>query len=134
MTHPFGTGTSQVFTVSGHVWQRNPFTQESTVIGNNSLSQWLGSRDNHGSSDHFELVINKAGGEQGKRGDYLYGVYLRDQITLGAWGLLRVGPTLPAPGPNAACQQVTPIYRPPAKEDPDLKQFKRQPGAIDPKP
>src|SRR5438128_1315829 len=24
MTHPFGTGTSQVFTVHGHVWQRNP--------------------------------------------------------------------------------------------------------------
>ncbi|HLQ45645.1 MAG TPA: hypothetical protein VK137_12990, partial [Planctomycetaceae bacterium] len=48
MTHPFGTGTSQVFTVHGHVWQRNPYTNDSTVIGANSLSQWIGSRDNHG--------------------------------------------------------------------------------------
>jgi manganese oxidase len=135
MTHPFGTGTSQVFTVSGHIWQRNPFTQESTVIGNNSLTQWMGSRDNHGSSDHFELLIDKAGGEQGKRGDYLYGVYLRDQITLGAWGLFRVGQTLPDPGPNAACpKSAAPTYQPPTQEDKDLKQFKRQPAATDPRP
>ena len=66
MTHPFGTGTSQVFTVHGHVWQRNPYTKESQVIGNNSLSQWLGSRDNHGATDHFELVVDKAGGEAGQ--------------------------------------------------------------------
>jgi hypothetical protein len=62
MTHPFGTGTSQVFTVHGHVWQRNPYASDSTVLGNNNLSQWIGSRDNHGSTDHFDLLIDKAGG------------------------------------------------------------------------
>ena len=134
MTHPFGTGTSQVFTVSGHVWQRNPFINQSTVIGNQSLSQWLGSRDNHGSSDHFELVIDKAGGEQGRAGDYLYSVYLRDQIRLGAWGLLRVGPTQGAPGPNAACREVSPFLKPKSQEDPDLKSMKRQPASKDPQP
>src|SRR5258708_14037522 len=91
MTHPFGTGTSQVFTVHGHVWQRNPYTKESTVIGNNSLSQWLGSRDNHGATDHFELVVDKAGGEAGQAGDYLYTVFLPNQANLGAWGIFRVG-------------------------------------------
>lgn len=136
MTHPFGTGTSQVFTVSGHVWQRNPFVKQSTVIGTQSLSQWLGSRDNHGSSDHFELVIDKAGGEQGKAGDYLYSVYLRDQITLGPWGIFRVGPTLPAPGPNAACptRPLAPIAAPKPKEEDDLKILKRQSGNKDSKP
>src|SRR5262249_48299979 len=63
MTHPFGTGTSQVFTVNGHVWQRNPFRNQSLQLGSNANSQWLGSRDNHGSSDHFELLIDRAGGE-----------------------------------------------------------------------
>ena len=71
LTHPFGTGTSQVFTVHGHVWQRNPYQNNSTVLGDNNLSQWMGSRDNHGSTDHFDLVIDKAGGEFGQGGDYL---------------------------------------------------------------
>ena len=107
MTHPMGTGDSQVFTIHGHQWQRNPYQNNSTIIGNNNLSQWLGSRDNHGSSDHFDLVIDKAGGPFGKRGDYLYTAYLPDQALLGAWGLFRVldpnNPTLPTPGPNAVC-------------------------------
>ncbi len=135
MTHPFGTGTSQVFGLSGHVWQKNPFMKQSTIIGSNSLSQWIGSRDNHGSSDHFELLVDKAGGEQGKGGDYLYSVYLRDQIRLGAWGLFRVGPPGPDPAPNAACSQVSPFAKPKAPpEDQDLKILKRQPGSKDPQP
>jgi hypothetical protein len=39
----------------------------STQLGNNILSQWIGSRDNHGSSDHFDIMIDKAGGEVGRR-------------------------------------------------------------------
>ena len=81
MTHPFGTGTSQVFSLHGHVWQRNPYNTNSTNIGSNSLSQWIGSRDNHGSSDHFDMLIDKAGGEAGKAGagDYLYTVFVPTQ-------------------------------------------------------
>ena len=30
-----------------------------TKLGNNNLSQWIGSRDNHGSSDHFDMLIDK---------------------------------------------------------------------------
>ena len=97
MTHPMGTGDSQVFTVHGHNWQRNPYQKNSLIIGNNNLSQWLGSRDNHGSSDHFDLVIDKAGGTFGRQGDYLYTAYLPDQAALGAWGVFRVGnPGTPA--------------------------------------
>jgi len=138
MTHPFGTGTSQVFTLSGHVWQRNPFINNSTAIGNQVLSQWLGSRDNHGSSDHFELVVDKAGGDQGRRGDYLYSVYLRDQITLGAWGLFRVGDTQDDPKANAACPArptgLVPLAPPPVKEPKDLEILKRPPASKDPRP
>ena len=90
MTHPFGTGTSQVFTVNGHVWQRNPYNTNSTKIGSNIFSQWIGSRDNHGSSDHSDLVIEKAGGEGGLGGDYLYSVFLPSELRQGVWGIFRV--------------------------------------------
>ena len=37
LMHPFGTGTSQVFSLHGHVWQRNPYKNNSREIGDNSL-------------------------------------------------------------------------------------------------
>jgi hypothetical protein len=130
MTHPMGTGDSQVFTVHGHAWQRNPYQKNSLIIGNNNLSQWLGSRDNHGSSDHFELVIPQAGGKFGRQGDYLYTAYLADQAGLGAWGIFRVGKP-GTPQPNGVCtQQQAPAAGPqPAVPDAqDLrKRFHRQP-------
>ncbi|HVQ39123.1 MAG TPA: hypothetical protein VMS31_16410, partial [Pyrinomonadaceae bacterium] len=108
MTHPFGLGTSQVFSVHGHVWQRNPYTNHSKEIGKNRLSQWLGSRDNHGSTDHFDLTIDKAGGEAKQPGDYLYTVFLPGQAQLGAWGIFRVGNPNTSMAPNARCPVIPP--------------------------
>ena len=126
MTHPLGTGDSQVFTVHGHNWQRNPYQNNSLIIGSNNLSQWLGSRDNHGSSDHFDLVIDRAGGTFGKQGDYLYTAYLPDQASLGAWGVFRVG-NPGTPKPNAVCsqQQTAPAAAP--KQNPLVPRFRRAP-------
>jgi hypothetical protein len=127
MTHPFGTGNSQVFILNGHVWQRNPYTQESRVIGNNSLSQWIGSRDNHGSTDHFDLVIDKAGGEGGQAGDYLYSVFNPLQARAGTWGLFRVGNAPASTTPNAVCRpKVQPGYYP-APPKGDVERFTRKP-------
>jgi hypothetical protein len=131
MTHPFGTGDSQVFTVHGHNWQRNPYQNNSANIATNNLSQWLGSRDNHGSSDHFDLIIPRAGGTSGRTGDYLYTAYLPDQALVGAWGLFRVFPSatgtpLPTPAPNGACapKAAPPTYQ---KIPNPLERFRRQP-------
>ena len=128
MTHPYGTGDSGVFTIHGHNWQRNPYQNNSTVIGSNNLSQWMGSRDNHGSSDHFDLVIDKAGGTLGRPGDYLYTAYLPDQALLGAWGIMRVGePVAGQPAPNGVCtigQKPIPDYLPAPNP---LQRFRRQP-------
>jgi hypothetical protein len=126
MAHPFGTGASQVITVHGHVWQRNPYTAESTVIDSNSLSQWLGSRDNHGSSDHFDFVIDKAGGENKQPGDYLYTGFVPIQARQGAWGIFRVGHRFGPQAPNAVCAPVTPPtnYMVPKPKD-DLERFNR---------
>jgi hypothetical protein len=129
MTHPFGTGNSQVFILNGHVWQRNPYKNESTVIGNNNLSQWIGSRDNHGSTDHFDLVIDKAGGEGGQAGDYLYTVFQPLQARTGTWGLFRVGHAAPSTTQNAVCKpKVAPVpgYYPAPPKD-RLDRFIRAP-------
>ncbi len=133
MTHPFGTGTSQVFSLHGHIWQRNPFSINSTVLGSNSLSQWVGSRDNHGSSDHFDLLIDKAGGEGGQAGDYLYTVFVPIQARSGAWGIFRVGGGPPGPVvPNAGCPAIPTPYKPQEPND-DLNRFTR-PALNDGKP
>jgi hypothetical protein len=131
LMHPPGTGTSQVFTLSGHVWQRNPYMNFSAQIGNNNQSQWIGSRDNHGATDHFDLVGGVAGGRSGVAGDYLYTVFLPNQAALGAWGLFRV---LDATGKpvvgNPSCTQG-PVLRPAPLAAPlpvnRLDQFVRQP-------
>jgi hypothetical protein len=132
MTHPFGTGTSQVFTLHGHVWQRNPYTTDSTVMGNNLLSQWIGSRDNHGATDHFDLLVDKAGGESGVVGDYLYTVFVPSQAQKGAWGLFRVVGADGSLGqvqliPDPACL-TQPAATPGTKKDErQLERFIRQP-------
>jgi manganese oxidase len=133
MTHPFGLGTSQVFTVHGHVWQRNPYANNGTQIGNNSLSQWLGSRDNHGSTDHFDLVIDKAGGENGRAGDYLYTVFLPSQANLGPWGIFRVGKPNTVLVPNSGCTTPVPPATAPFVAPPqvDRDSLIRQPVNVD---
>ena len=133
MTHPFGTGTSQVFTVNGHVWQRNPYVKDSILLGSQALSQWIGSRDNHGSTDHFDILIDKAGGEAGQAGDYLYSVFVPIQAKQGPWGIFRVGNNVPAPQTNAACVPVVGPQNVVPKKD-DLDRFIRQPVNKDPKP
>jgi manganese oxidase len=133
MTHPFGTGTSQVFSLHGHVWQRNPYTTDSTVIGDNILSQWIGSRDNHGGSDHFDLLVDKAGGERGQVGDYLYTVFVPQQAQRGAWGLFRVVGQDGQTGQGPLISDPACLTQPPAapagkqKDERQLDRFIRQP-------
>jgi hypothetical protein len=127
MTHPLGTGNSEVFTIHGHNWQRNPYQNNSSIIAFNNLSQWMGSRDNHGSSDHFDLLIQKAGGTFSRPGDYLYTAYLPSDASAGAWGVFRVGnPATPTgvctPGPST---EPPPGARPPIQNL--IQRFKRQP-------
>lgn len=135
--HPFGTGTSQVLVLNGHVWQRNPYKNDSKEMGNNSLSQWIGSRDNHGSTDHFDLMVDKAGGEGGQAGDYLYSVFVPIQAKNGAWGIFRVGKNNAPVQSNAACTPTKPVQPSARPSDPaiqDLERFIREPVNKNPKP
>ena len=126
LMHPQGTGTAQVFTVNGHVWQREPYINSSAAIGNNNLSQWLGSHDSHGSTDHYDIVIAKAGGQNGVPGDYLYTTFVPNQNALGSWGIFRVldqnGNKIPG---NPVCDPSNTRPAPPKGRDPN--DFIRQP-------
>jgi hypothetical protein len=106
-------------------------------MGNNSLSQWIGSRDNHGSTDHFDLMVDKAGGEGGQAGDYLYSVFVPIQAKNGAWGIFRVGNNNALVQSNAACtpkKPVPPSARPVSPAILDLERFIREPVNKNPKP
>ncbi len=140
LAHSPGIGP-EVFTINGHVWQRQPYMNNSTQIGPNPLSQWIGSRDNHGATDHFDLVIDKAGGKGAVPGDYLYSVFLPGQANLGMWGIFRVTPPYVAgrrgARPAAAAMAAAPVVpvaapppapgatAPPRKED-ALEPFRKQ--------
>jgi hypothetical protein len=135
LTHTFGTGTSQVFSLHGHAWQRNPYMNNSTQLGDQSLSQWLGSRDNHGSTDHADILVSKAGGEGGRPGDYLYTVFVPIQARQGAWGIFRVGGNSNvsnggsngASPVNPACTVVPAPEAAPVPKPDDLNRFVRPP-------
>ena len=90
LVQPGGSTNGQVFTLHGHVWQEEPYVNNSTEIGNNPLSQWIGSRDSYGAASHYDVVVDKAGGEGAIPGDYLYRTFIGNQITKGIWGIFRV--------------------------------------------
>jgi hypothetical protein len=147
LMHTFGAGTSQVFSLHGHAWQRNPYSSSSTQLGNNILSQWLGSRDNHGSTDHADILLSSAGGEGRRPGDYLYSVFVPIQARQGAWGIFRVtdgnavstnGGTNGSLQANPACPQA-PVVAPttitaPRQQRDDLDRFTRRPLNINTRP
>ena len=131
MTHPLGTGNSEVFTIHGHAWQKNPYQNNSTIISpNNNLSQWIGSRDNHGSTDHFDLVIPSAGGTGKRPGDYLYTTYLPADASAGSWGIFRVATNFNLPTPTGVCTPGAATEAAPASRGPVqnlIDRFRRQP-------
>ena len=93
VVHPGGNQRNNVFTVHGHIWEREPYVDGSTRIGSNPLSLWQGSRMGVGPTEHFDAVlIHGAGGRFAIPGDYLYRDQASFQFDGGLWGLLRVVP------------------------------------------
>ena len=45
LLHPGGSANGEVFVLDGHVWQEEPYTEESFGIGDNPESEWKGSVD-----------------------------------------------------------------------------------------
>jgi hypothetical protein len=55
-----------------------------------SLNEWRGARMGHGPGNHFDVLIDSAGGPGKVCGDYLYRSYPADHFNQGLWGMLRV--------------------------------------------
>ena len=91
MLHPAGT-SEEIITLHGQVWQEEPYTNDSTQIGSNDLSQATGSRDTFGANSSFDMVLNHAaGGAFNYPGDYLFRTFIGNDFMGGMWGLVRVG-------------------------------------------
>ncbi len=90
LLHPGGSGNTETFNLHGHVWQEEPYANESTTLGYNKTSQWFGFRDQVGPLNSFDLLIDSAGGADKIPGDYLYGSMLNLSYQGGIWGLLTV--------------------------------------------
>jgi len=111
---PFSPGRGSTYDLHGHVWERDPYVCEgdsdlglagkcamgdglptsgsvgSQSLGNNPIGFHLGGLESWFGTQHYEIVIDSAGGSNGVVGDYLF----RDHMGLGnaggLWGILRV--------------------------------------------
>src|SRR5262249_11433729 len=87
-------GTNDVHTwhVDGHWFRIEPYSLTSPPVNTVHL----------GISERFDLVIPRAGGPQGRPGDYLYHSGRIFKLREGSWGLLRVHP----PGTSGAVRPL----------------------------
>ncbi|HEV2147582.1 MAG TPA: hypothetical protein VGR37_09295 [Longimicrobiaceae bacterium] len=90
---PGGHQRNHIFQLHGHIWEELPYTNGSKALGSNPLSEWKGSSNAHGPTNHFDVLLkNGAGGKFGIVGDYLYRDQPSFQFDGGLWGIVRVAP------------------------------------------
>ncbi|HEY0174044.1 MAG TPA: hypothetical protein VGB98_23710 [Pyrinomonadaceae bacterium] len=88
---PGGHWRNESFMLHGHIWEEEPYTQSSTRIGANPLSEWKGVYYGVGAQSHFDfLPKNGAGGKFRITGDYLYRSFNSFGFDGGLWGVFRV--------------------------------------------
>ncbi|HEX8719623.1 MAG TPA: hypothetical protein VF736_03185, partial [Pyrinomonadaceae bacterium] len=75
----------------GHIWEEEPYTNNSSALGSNPFSEWKGAQYGVGAGSHFDLLLrNGAGGYFRVAGDYLYRTQSSTQFDGGLWGIFRV--------------------------------------------
>jgi hypothetical protein len=93
LLHPQGHPRNNVFQTHGHIWEEEPFINDSTKIGSNPFSEWKGAEMGVGPAYHFSAIPkNGAGGAFRITGDYLYRTQASFQFSGGLWGIFRVTP------------------------------------------
>ncbi len=106
LLQPGGHARNDNYLLHGHIWEEQPYTNSSTTIGSNPLSNWVGSQYGVGPGSHFDF-LPKRGAGSGFRipGDYLYRTFASFQFDGGMWGIFRVSPVSNPPG---GCQPCPP--------------------------
>ncbi|HZI19290.1 MAG TPA: Ig-like domain-containing protein [Pyrinomonadaceae bacterium] len=88
---PAGHARNNVFHLHGHIWEEEPYVNDSKTLGANPLSEWKGAQYGIGPGSHFDLLLkNGAGGRFQVRGDYLFRTMTSFQFDAGLWGIFRV--------------------------------------------
>jgi hypothetical protein len=88
---PGGHARNNVFQLHGHIWEEEPYVENSSKLGSNPLSEWKGSQFGIGPGSHFDLLLkNGAGGRFKATGDYLFRSFQSFQFDGGLWGIFRV--------------------------------------------
>jgi hypothetical protein len=91
--HPGGHARNNAFLLHGHIWEEEPYVDNSQRLGSNPLSEWKGTQGGHGPSNHFDVLLkNGAGGIFRVTGDYLYRDHGSFGFDGGMWGIFRVQP------------------------------------------
>jgi len=91
-----GFNNGHSFGVSGHQFQRQPFTDGSKKIGYNPDSMYIGGTDPITAMNH-KNVLFKAGGDARSAGTYMYSMMDSFTQSGGCWGLLLVDPYVRVP-------------------------------------
>ncbi|HEV2846961.1 MAG TPA: copper oxidase, partial [Thermoanaerobaculia bacterium] len=88
---PGGHSRNIVFALNGHVWDKQPYINNSTQLGRNTFSFFEGARMGHGPTNHFDVLLrNGAGGKFLMRGDYLVRDHVSMGLDFGLWSLFKV--------------------------------------------
>ena len=91
LLQPGGHARNNVFMLHGHIWEEEPYVNNSGALGSNPLSEWKGSQYGVGPGSHFDFLLKHgAGGAFAVPGDYLYRTFQSFQFDGGIWGIFRV--------------------------------------------
>ncbi|HEV2861060.1 MAG TPA: Ig-like domain-containing protein [Pyrinomonadaceae bacterium] len=98
VVQPTGHQRQHGFTIYGHNWFHEPWTNNSTAIWRpdqaEPTSSTIGTQGGHSARRHWNIVLRSAGGLFKQPGDYLYRTQESYHFTSGLWGIFRV--TAPA--------------------------------------
>jgi hypothetical protein len=103
VSEPTGHPRQHAFSIFGHSWFHEAWTNNSTVqwrpgVDPEPTSMTIGAQGGHSARRHWNIILPKAGGSFGVVGDYLFRTQESFQFTNGMWGIFRVTP--PAADPS----------------------------------
>jgi dipeptidyl aminopeptidase/acylaminoacyl peptidase len=94
VVQPTGHPRQHGFTLYGHNWFHEPWTNDSTVIWSQGVAEppstTIGTQGGHTARRHWNIVIPRAGGHFSQPGDYMLRTQESFQVTNGLWGIFRV--------------------------------------------
>lgn len=110
---PTGHPRQHAFSIFGHSWFHEAWTNNSTVqwrpgVDPEPTSANIGTQGGHTARRHWNIILPQAGGSFGVSGDYLFRTQESFQFTNGLWGIFRVTPQSAPATSCLSCIQPAP--------------------------